>query len=337
MSPAAHEGRDGRFKDRSGAAGAFFIALFVALVLWLLMATPLSTGGGSGAGEGGGRGGGRGGGLGDGQGVEIAGGSGAVDGSGTGSGTGSGQSGELADAAQARDDAPAAEQPAEPGPPARPPLRVGFTAAEEKILPPTPPVPVAPTPTTASRPSSAPSGGTPGGAGGGGGGDETPEFMGVKGRGKRVVYVIDRSGSMMANDRLKHACYELKRSIRSLPEDGWFFVIFFDTESLPMPAEKLVRASRQNIDRYSRWIDQQGPGGGTDPSDAMEHALALGPDTVFLMSDGIFPEIVAGHIRAANTRNASVCTVAFHDPIGEPLLKRIAQENEGSFRFVPPP
>ena len=139
------------------------------------------------------------------------------------------------------------------------------------------------------------------------------------------------------SDRFTHTRYELKRSIRALPDDGEFFVIFFDTTALPMPASGLVRATAANRDRYSRWIDQQDVSGGTDPTDAMIQALGMKPDTIFLMSDGVFDIGVADRIRQANTHGCSINTIAFHDRSGEPVLQRIAKENEGAYRFVAPP
>lgn len=295
------------------------IALFVLLAL-LLLSPSETAGGGSGGGEGGGTG----------TGVGI----GAGPGSGAGflasGGTGGGAStGDLAASAETNSESaePAASAPASPAAAAsRAPVRIGFTAAEEQVAE---PAPVAVTPAGGAA-----SGGST--AGGGGRGD-APSFMGVTGRGSRVVYVIDCSGSMSTGNRFAHARYELKQSIRALPRDGEFFVIFFDHESHPMPAQALVRATPATIDRYSKWIDEQRPLGGTDPTEAMKYAIGLAPDTIFLMSDGIFAESAATEIRAANRRNISICTIAFHDPSGGPLLERIARENEGTYRFVAPP
>ena len=302
------------------------IVIFMATVIWMLLLGSTSSGGGSGPGQGGGSGGGTGGGRGDSNGTGVASGAGGLEGDGVGVGDSSAAQPDDASSPQA--DAHADD----PAAPQRPPLRVGFTAASETPKPPVPP----PTKAVAER-ATGPTGGAAGGAAGGGGGDGTPTFMGVKGRGKRIVYVIDRSTSMAQGDRFSHARYELKRSIRELPDGGAFFVIFFSTETLPMPADRLMSATKSNTDRFSKWIDQQSPMGGTDPVEAMLKALELAPDTIFLMSDGQFAEEAAPRIRSANSRNVSISTIAFHDPAGEPLLKRIAQENEGSYRFVPPP
>ncbi len=311
---------DRSFRRRAAGAGGALVVLFAVIVLWLLLApVPDRAGGGAGGGTGSGIGEGAGDGIGDGgdgsgagRGVAVGDGAGSVVGDpalGAGAGAGAGAEGPVVPDSR----------------PSRPPLQVGFTATPETAVPPAPVAPPAP------AASGGPSGG---GAGRGGGSGNT--FMGVEGRGKRVVYVIDRSGSM-TGDRFANARYELKRSIRALPADGAFYVIFFDQGSLPMPANALTAASAANKERYAKWIDQQLPGGGTDPTKAMELALSLKPDSIFLMSDGEFDPMVADRIRAANDARCSINAIAFHDRAGEAILQRIARENEGAYRFVAPP
>ena len=163
--------------------------------------------------------------------------------------------------------------------------------------------------------------------------------MGVKSAGKHVVYVIDYSGSM-SGDRLAHTKLELKRSIERLPKDGSFLVIFFDNDFTVMPPGRMVPASARNRKEAIDWIDQQDVRGGTDPTRALAYALSLRPETVFLMTDGAFADHVATYdaIEKGNAdRHASINTIAFHERVAEPELKRIARENRGDYRYVPPP
>ncbi|MBM4111848.1 MAG: hypothetical protein FJ253_00485 [Phycisphaerae bacterium] len=313
---------DRGFRRRASSIGGALILCFLALLLWAMWAPSRATGAGSGEGELGGSGGGSGGGAG------IASGTGASSDSGAADASGAGLDDSGARAAQDPDDGAAARTDAESPRASRPPLKVGFSAAPNA---PVPPAPTAPDATSASR-----RGGNAGGAAGGGGGKGDHSFMGVEGRGRKVVYVIDRSGSMQG-DRIAHTRYELKRSIRALPADSEFFVIFFDQRALPMPAPGLVSATASNKERYSKWIDQQEAIGGTDPSEAAVQALALGADTIYLMSDGVFHSTAASSIRSANRGNCVIHTIAFHDRSGEELLQRIARENEGVYRFVAPP
>ena len=67
-------------------------------------------------------------------------------------------------------------------------------------------------------------------------------------------------------------------------------------------------------------------------------ALKLNPDTIWLLSDGQFSERVVQDIRLNNPgKKVAINTIAFHDQFGERLLQQIAQENNGEYRYVPPP
>lgn len=162
-------------------------------------------------------------------------------------------------------------------------------------------------------------------------------FFGQTGRGSRFVYVIDRSGSM-GNGRFDAARFELIKSIRSLREHESFYVIFYDSKATPMPAKALVPANESNQQQHIAWVRSISVGGGTDPSEAMTLALTkLRPDTIWLLSDGQFNVAVADTIRSFNPGGrVQINTIAFHDRGGEPILKIIANENDGDYRFVAP-
>ncbi|MEM7624845.1 MAG: VWA domain-containing protein [Planctomycetota bacterium] len=162
-------------------------------------------------------------------------------------------------------------------------------------------------------------------------------FFGQTGRGSRFVYVIDRSGSMKG-PRFDAARFELIKSIRSLREDELFYVIFYDSRATPMPAKGLVPADEGNQQQHIAWIRSISVGGGTDPTEAITLALSgLRPDTIWLLSDGQFNVAVADTIRRLNPGGrVQINTIAFHDRGGEAILKIIADENDGDYRFVAP-
>jgi hypothetical protein len=87
------------------------------------------------------------------------------------------------------------------------------------------------------------------GRGGRPGGDM---FFGIAAGGRKIVYVIDCSGSMLAphfsedKTRFQRLKREMHRSIDALPRDREFFVIFFSDSSLPMPAKSLQPASKEH-------------------------------------------------------------------------------------------
>ncbi len=170
-------------------------------------------------------------------------------------------------------------------------------------------------------------------AGGGGGGSAS--FFGLQARGKNFVYVVDHSGSM-DGPRLLAAKSELIRSISALKRNMSFLVIFFDDQFEVMPGGRLVKATEANKRRYFGWIDRIESGGGTDPAAAMQTALALKPDAIWLLTDGEFDPEACDAIRQANPgARVQIHTIGFQSREGEPLLKRIARENRGQYRFVP--
>jgi hypothetical protein len=121
---------------------------------------------------------------------------------------------------------------------------------------------------------------------GGGGGSE---FFGLGGSApgvRSIVYVVDRSGSMV--DTFNHVRAELKRSISALRRSQKFHVIFFNSgEPLESPPARLINAIDANKEEFFTFLAGVEPGGGTKPERALRQALALEPDLLYLLSDGI--------------------------------------------------
>ena len=175
------------------------------------------------------------------------------------------------------------------------------------------------------------------GAGLAAGGPSSPAFFGTRGKGTKFVYIVDRSGSM-AGSRFDAACDELKKSLKSLRPGMSFHVIFYDSTDEDLPSTPLQAATKENIEKAIKWIEGQSPRGGTEPEDAMVRALKLKPHTIWLLTDGQFSDSICEKITPANPeRKVSINTIAIHDKSGEALLKRIAEENKGDYRFIPAP
>ena len=174
-------------------------------------------------------------------------------------------------------------------------------------------------------------------AGEGGAGGKGASFFGLEARGGKFVYVVDRSSSMRHN-KLQDTKAELIRSVHSLTRTMEFFIIFYDSSYEPMPAGGLVKATGPNKSRYLGWVEAMGCRGGTQPEQAMLMALSLKPDSIWLLSDGQFSPRACDVIRAANPNaRIQIHTIAFHSQRGQQVLQRIAEENGGHYRFVPPP
>jgi hypothetical protein len=187
------------------------------------------------------------------------------------------------------------------------------------------------------------------GIGAGGGGDFSkyglsvgsapgPEFFGLgqSARGARkIVYVVDRSGSMI--DTFVYVQRELRRSIGALRRSQKFHVIFFSTGKLvENPPGRLVSAIEAQKEKFFEFLDGVTPKGGTKPAAALRRALALEPDLVYLLSDGIdFESSLLTNLDAWNRgRRVRIYTIAYLDQTGSELLELIAREHHGEFKFV---
>ena len=161
-------------------------------------------------------------------------------------------------------------------------------------------------------------------------------FFGIatKDEAKKIVYVIDRSGSM--TDSIDYLKFELKRSIGDLAEDQEFHVIFYSSgPDVEMPARRLVLATDENMQAALHFIDGITAHGQTDPSEALKRAFAVGPDVIYLLTDGEFAPAVADLVRRMSPdRKVQVNTIAFLYDFGRGVLIKIARENGGTYTFV---
>ena len=164
----------------------------------------------------------------------------------------------------------------------------------------------------------------------------TPEFIGIgtPAGTKKIVYVVDRSGSM--TDSIDYVKYELKRSISELTEDKEFHVVFYSSgPPVEMPARRLVNATERNKQLAFEFIDGVVPQGETDPSKALERTFACNPELIYLLTDGEFDKTIVGLVKRLNVGGKiTVHTIGFLYQTGEAVLKQIADENNGQYKFV---
>jgi len=165
-----------------------------------------------------------------------------------------------------------------------------------------------------------------------------PEFFGLGGsarEAKRIVYVVDRSGSML--DTFVFVQKELERSIRALRRSQKFHVIFFNEgPPLEAPPRELVSAIGRRKGEFFDFLKKVHPIGGTDPAPAIRRALSLKPDLVYLLSDGMdFDPGLLERIAVWNKDvKAKFFTIAYLDQAGRRILEAIARQTNGDFTFV---
>lgn len=182
-------------------------------------------------------------------------------------------------------------------------------------------------------------------------------FYGIQTRSKRVLYILDVSGSMSfeqakTNGKLpiQTAKEELTQSIRSLPEDAVFNIVFFSSEVFAWK-EKPVKADKAGKTEASAWIAAREAVGATNIFDAIEKGFQLAGrgthdkrysvavDTIFFLSDGranrgrlVEPaQIVAETRRLNSEQKLKIHCVGIgkdHDPA---LMRALAELSGGTY------
>jgi len=154
---------------------------------------------------------------------------------------------------------------------------------------------------------------------GGGTGDVT--FFGSKAKAKKVVYVVDVSGSMNAKGEMGKSKFdlmkeELKRSVSALPFGTEFQIIFFggpawfagtepelinwnqsgyswkykNGNDANLPTKSLIRSTKSRVKATLQHIDEVQTVGSTDWRSPLKMAINLAPDVIYFMTDGAVEE-----------------------------------------------
>jgi hypothetical protein len=161
------------------------------------------------------------------------------------------------------------------------------------------------------------------------------------GSGTNVSFVIDQSLSMMNNGKSIRARSELLKTLETMGAAKTFYVLYFHSGGYEgMPGLGPAPATRENIQAMTNWLFNIGHRFGSDPTKGMRRALGLvpTPDTVWLLSDGKFSKNAVQAIQQANLPvNAHINTVALYSAEGEEVMRQIADDNHGAYRFIAPP
>ena len=127
-------------------------------------------------------------------------------------------------------------------------------------------------------------------------------FFGLELPTDRVVFVVDRSGSMSApfgssgRSRYEEAVAQVLGFLRSQSETARFRVVIFSS-GFSSSTSALQPANERNLASLERWLSSRSPGGGTELRPAIEEAIELTPsgrcdlarleaDSVVVLCDG---------------------------------------------------
>lgn len=114
--------------------------------------------------------------------------------------------------------------------------------------------------------------------------DKRPAYYGIPICAKRIVFVVDTSGSMRG-DRLSAAKRELAAVIDQLPPEVYFSMIFYNTAVVTWQPQMVPATPEIKQQARSAIYDQQA-NGNTATFEALEQAFSLDPEAIYLLSDG---------------------------------------------------
>ncbi len=176
------------------------------------------------------------------------------------------------------------------------------------------------------------------GFGGRAGGSGEASFLGTTARGSRFCIVADNSGSMNGPP-LEFVKDEVLKTISNARGSAKFTVVFFNSMAELPPQPKWISGKAEQA-TLAAWVNGIHARNGTSPVRGVEMALRFDPppDVIYLMTDGLFDPVEVQQINALNRRlkrPAQIHTIAFMQRAGEPLLRQIAQDGKGTYRFVP--
>ncbi|MCD4825655.1 MAG: VWA domain-containing protein [Phycisphaerae bacterium] len=169
------------------------------------------------------------------------------------------------------------------------------------------------------------------------------KFFGTEDSGDVVVYLIDRSGSMI--DTFDSVRQELLRSINQLNEKQKFQIILFAKTTPKRFLKTPVVATAANKKKAKEFLYRQIVEGETNPVPAIQSAFAqmqashARDRVVFLLTDGCFPDnqAVIRSLQKLNAdKKAKVHTFLFGSAPKEAVtvMEDIADDNGGKYRFV---
>lgn len=169
-------------------------------------------------------------------------------------------------------------------------------------------------------------------------------LLGAGGNAHHVVYVIDRSGSMIGTfDEVRRA---VLLSIGHLRDDQDFHVILFaQGRAIESPPARLVPPTEDNKLQAATFLAAARAGFHSDPLPALRRAFDVladapgGGKLIYLISDGVFPDgpAVTSVIRSRNKDKLVRINTYYcggDDPSAQAMLQTIARNTGGLFRLV---
>ncbi len=173
-----------------------------------------------------------------------------------------------------------------------------------------------------------------------------PQYYGIDIHAKRLMFIIDHSGSMKQYwgnyTRLDRAKTELIRAINELPDNAEFAIVFYHT-NVKHWRNELCSATEENKLEAIQFVRRLGYGNQTNTYGALRRSLDFDDDleAVFLLTDGrpttgdiVAPVSIVNDILHRNRfrhLNFNTIGIGVKGPT-ETFLKKLAADSNGEFR-----
>jgi hypothetical protein len=154
---------------------------------------------------------------------------------------------------------------------------------------------------------------------------------------KRVVFLCDASKTM--KDRFAVFAPEITKAVNALEPGQSFNIIFLINGKVVSLGQTLLPASKENKTKAADFVKKAVPAGATTAAPGMRAAFAVKPEVIYFATDGGFTD-TDQLIQATHTLNKEkrvrIDTLAIFNRSEryEGVLKQIAEENGGMFKFI---
>jgi hypothetical protein len=176
----------------------------------------------------------------------------------------------------------------------------------------------------------------------GGPGQYGVHFFQVAATGHSVVYVIDRSLSMGMNRAFNRASVELVTSLQHLSPDVQFQVVAYNHQEphCLVGSDRLLPAQPEIVASFVQAFDALLPSGSTNHVAALQRALSLSPDAIYLVTDA--DDLTVKDVQKVSNWNRArtaihvIEMVSRRTPQPDGPLMQLASNNHGTYRCVSP-
>lgn len=158
--------------------------------------------------------------------------------------------------------------------------------------------------------------------------------------GRSFVFLIDRSKSMTANgmNAIDVARQELRSALAPLTPEHRFQVIAYNFKTLFVDERRMLPATEEHKQKADRFLAELGGFGATHHEMALQTAIQLQPDVIYLLTDGGDPYLNDAQLARIRQRTAGRIVIhcvqfATDAPkASSHFLEQLAAQNQGTYQ-----